>query len=164
MGLNREQDIQIELLYRQTSSKLYIYALNALDSTSQAEEAVQETFRIACTKPEDVLGSINPVGWLVKTLKNVISNMRRTQARLNRMIMSSIPYQDIIVEAPDKAENIDTMYSDLLKPEEYELLKKIVVNQYSVLDAANELGISVEACKKRVQRAKNKLKRILEEM
>jgi len=135
-----------------------------LDSTSQAEEAVQETFRIACTKPEDVLGSINPVGWLVKTLKNVISNMRRTQARLNRMIMSSIPYQDIIVEAPDKAENIDTMYSDLLKPEEYELLKKIVVNQYSVLDAANELGISVEACKKRVQRAKNKLKRILEEM
>ncbi len=163
VGLSMEQDRQIEIFYRELSAKLFIYAVNSLDNESLAEEAVQETFRIACTKPEEFLGSSNPKGWLVKTLKNVINNIRRSQARLNRMLMSAIPLEDVIVEATDKSEYIDIMYSDLIKKEEYELLKKIVVNQYSIFDIAQELGISVEACKKRVQRAKMKLKRILED-
>ena len=38
----------------------------------------------------------------------------------------------------------------------------IVIRKYSMLEAAEELGISVEACKKRVQRAKKKLQKIIE--
>lgn len=57
--------------------------------------------------------------------------------------------------------DIDFMYSDLTNSEDYKLLKKIALDKYSMLEAAKEMGISVEACKKRVQRAKKKLKKVL---
>ena len=43
------------------------------------------------------------------------------------------------------------------------MLVKIVLQNYTMLEAAQELGISVEACKKRVQRAKKKLEAHLKE-
>ena len=43
-----------------------------------------------------------------------------------------------------------------------QLLINIVIRKYSMLEAAEELGISVEACKKRVQRAKKRLQKIIE--
>ena len=59
--------------------------------------------------------------------------------------------------------NIDLIYSDLLTPEEYKLLKMVAVHGYTVREAAAEFGINIEVCKKRVQRAKKKMKKILEE-
>ena len=44
----------------------------------------------------------------------------------------------------------------------FQLLVNIVVRRYTMLEAAEELGITVEACKKRVQRAKKKLQKIIE--
>lgn len=164
MGLTREQDQQIETLYRNISDKLYIYARNALDNPAQAEEAVQETFRIACTKPDEFLGCGNPPGWLVNTLKNVIKNTRRSQARLNLLVVKAISLQGDLTISTGTAENIDLLYSDLIANEDFELIRRIVIDRYSMLEAAKELGISVEACKKRVQRAKQKLRKILEDM
>ena len=164
MSLDKEQANEIEALYKEMSTKLYIYAVNALGSSSLAEEAVQEVFRIVCTKPEEVLTSVNPAGWLIVALKNVINNMRRSQARLSRLLISAVAYEDIIMESEEKAENYELLYSDLMKKEEFELLKKIAVEKYSIREAAEELGINVEACKKRVQRAKNKLRQLLEEI
>ena len=40
--------------------------------------------------------------------------------------------------------------------------KRILEDLLAMLEAAEELGISVEACKKRVQRAKKKLQKIIE--
>ena len=48
-------------------------------------------------------------------------------------------------------------YSDLLSDAEYRLFRRIAVDRYSMKEAAYELGISVEACKKRVQRIRAKL-------
>ena len=53
-------------------------------------------------------------------------------------------------------------YSDALGEEDFQLLVNIVVRRYTMLEAAEELGITVEACKKRVQRAKKKLQKIIE--
>ena len=57
---------------------------------------------------------------------------------------------------------VDLMYSDLLTEEEYRLLTLIVRYRYSILEAALEFGINVETCKKRIQRVKKKLRKILE--
>ena len=50
----------------------------------------------------------------------------------------------------------------VLGEEDFQLLVNIVVRRYTMLEAAEELGITVEACKKRVQRAKKKLQKIIE--
>ena len=53
-------------------------------------------------------------------------------------------------------------YSNALGEDDFQLLINIVIRKYTMLEAAEELGISVEACKKRVQRAKKRLQKIIE--
>ena len=164
MGLSKEQNEFVAALYNDMGTNLYVYAVNAFGNHSQAEEAVQETFRIACSNIDKLLSSDKPNGWLMNTLKNVINNTRKKQARMFKMVMTAVSLEDIVVATPGKLDDVDLLYSDLLEPEEFDLLKKIVIHKYSILDVAQELGISVEACKKRVQRAKKKLKKILEDI
>ena len=75
MGLAAHQEEIIAQLYREMYRKLVVYAENALND-SLAEEAVQDTFRIACSKYDELMNSSNPQGWLMNTLKNVIRNIK----------------------------------------------------------------------------------------
>lgn len=161
MGLNDNQRYAIEKYYQEMYYPLSAYAKSALNERTLAEEAVQDTFRIACAKADDFLSSPNPKGWLFNTLKNVIHNTVRGRAYLNNMVIFSLDYENILPEAADTPD-LDFMYSDLADSEDYKLLKIISLEKYSMLEAAQELGISVEACKKRVQRAKKKLKQHFE--
>ena len=54
MSLNQEEEKYIEQLYREMYTRLCFYAKNALGSRTLAEEAVQDTFRIACIKPDTI--------------------------------------------------------------------------------------------------------------
>ena len=142
--------------------KLTAYAQSALNNRLQAEEAVQDTFRIACAKPDALLSSKNPRDWLFETLKNVIKNILRSRARLNNLLISIDI--DIYVEDTNSTyaheKNIDLMYLNIAEKEDYKLLKKIAFEKCTMLEAAQELGIFVEACKKRVQRARKKIAKI----
>lgn len=172
MGLDRQQDEFVSRYYKEMYQQLMVYARSSLSNPSLAEEAVQDTFRIACAKIDDFMSSPNPQGWLVLVLRNVIRNIRRELASLSKIIVSSMSIEDeVFIDShavrPNVSERIedleiDILYSDLLSPDEYKLLKLIAIHKYSMLEASQELGISVEACKKRVQRAKEKLRKILE--
>ena len=52
----------IAKLYNEMYDPLLSYALSVLPSPSQAEEAVQDTFQIACQKADEVCSSPNPKG------------------------------------------------------------------------------------------------------
>lgn len=172
MGLDHRQDEFVSQLYREMYYQLMAYAKSALTNEAMAEEAVQDAFRIACAKIEDLMGSENPRGWIVLTLKNVIRNTRRELASLNNLVVATLSMEDeAFVESRTAATDItqrvedseiDILYSDLLTPDEYKLLKLIALHRYTMLEAAEEFGISVETCKKRVQRTKEKLRKILE--
>ncbi len=163
MGLTDNQRRVIEELYQEMFIPLSAYAKSALNDRTLAEEAVQDTFRIACAKADAFLSSPNQKGWLLNTLKNVIHNTIRNRAYLNSLVVSSIDFDDNITLGDTDTPNVDLMYTDLIDNEDYRLLKKIALDKYSMLEAAQELGISVEACKKRVQRAKKKLKKHFED-
>ena len=60
--MNARQRLEIERLYFKLFEQMRLYAVSALENEALAEEAVQETFRIACMKPEQLLGSANPAG------------------------------------------------------------------------------------------------------
>lgn len=59
-------------------------------------------------------------------------------------------------------QHIDMLYGDMIPAEDFALLKKLIFDKSTVLEAAEELNISVEACKKRAQRAKFRLKENIE--
>ncbi len=140
---------------------LFTYAKCLLESPALAEEAVQETFRIACAKPETLAASENPKGWITNTMKNVVRNMKRSYASLTRLVVQSLSDEAQLTRMSETDNYTDIEYSDLIVAEEYSLLKSIVLEKNSIRDAAKELGISVEACRKRVQRAKQKLQKAL---
>ena len=140
---------------------LFTYAKCLLESPALAEEAVQETFRIACAKPEALIESENPKGWITNTMKNVVRNMKRTYASLTKLVIQSLSDETQLAQMSKSDNYTDIEYSDLIVPEEYSLLKSIVLEKNSIRDAAKERGISVDACRKRVQRAKHRLQKAL---
>lgn len=160
MAITEEQGRYIEQVFKSMQKVLHSYAVSVLKNDFQAEEAVQETFCVVCQKPEDMLSSPNPSGWVMRTLKNELKNAERRNATLRKYFIAPNDadtewMRDSLRQIDD---NVDLMYADLIRKEDYYLLKQVILEKRTLLDMAEELGISVEACKKRFQRAEEKFR------
>lgn len=159
MAPNELWKSEIEKLYKEMYPALYAYALRVLKNPTLAEEAIQDTFCIACAKQEQVLSNPKPQGWIMTTLKYVMQNVFRTQQKLQRMLSLNAG-EELPVEAPELL-NVDLLFGNVSDSEDFQLLKRVALEQCTMPDLAQELGISVEACKKRVQRARKRLQKKL---
>ena len=90
--------LEIERLYLQLYPLLFEYARSSLSSDSLAEEAVQDTFRIACQKPEAMINSPNPEGWIMNTLKNVtiLAKLKKCRKIMTKCIIARNCCQTIL--------------------------------------------------------------------
>lgn len=150
---------EIERLYLQMFSLLFEYARSTLPNNALAEEAVQETFRIACQKPEALCASPNPEGWLVNTLKNVICNMERSRNIAKRILRGYFAVHITELTATNDRVGVEILYDDIADTEEFKLLKEMAIDGRSYLEMAESRNISIDTCRKRVQRAKEKLRK-----
>ena len=156
--MNERYRKEIEDLYRQMYCFLFEYARSSLPNDALAEEAVQDTFHIACQKPEALCGSPNSKGWLVKTLKYVISNTLRSRATASRILKEYFSSQLNEISASGDLEKIEILYGDVANSDDFLLLKEMTLDGLSHLEMAKKRGISVDACRKRMQRAKENLR------
>ena len=156
--MTSDQHKRIEVFYLEMYDKLFLYAQNALKNESLAEEAIQETFRIVCTKPEDLLSSPNPKGWIINTLKYTMQNMRHNRDRANALLNQYLATYTSDAFSEDRIP-LEVTYENVAHSEEFRLIKEMAVEGKSHLEMAQSRGISVAACKKRVQRAKEFLRR-----
>lgn len=153
------QNERIGQLYKEMYKVLYVYAKNALNDHPLAEEATQDVFCIACAKSDSLLQSDNPKGWLMQTLKNVVKNIKRQQAKMKRLAIISLNSEESDFLATYDEEDVDILYGDVAPREDFQIFKLIALKDYTMKEAADEFGISVEACKKRVQRIRNHLRK-----
>ena len=147
MGLNREEEKYIEQLYREMYACLFFYAKNAQGNKTLAEEAVQDTFRIACIKPESLMSSKNPRGWLINTLKNVIRNRRRTEARLNNLLLAAMSAYEPQVKATVDTAEFHAAYSNALGEDDFQLLINIVIRKYTCWKRQRNWGSQLKPAK-----------------
>lgn len=159
MGSNEPWQSDLEEMYREMYPTLYAYALRILKDHALAEEAIQDTFCIACAKREQVLSNPKPRGWIMLTLKHVMQNMLRTQRKVQRLLFLTAG-EEHPAEAPELL-GVDVLFGDVSDSEDFRLLKRIALDQCTIVELAQALGISVEACKKRVQRARKRLQKKL---
>lgn len=157
--MNSEQSKRIELLYMEMFDKLMAYACSSLDNAALAEEAVQETFRIACQKPEQLCDSPNPRGWLVQTLKYTIRNMQTNRATAKRIIEKYLLTQITEFSFSEDRVDLHVLYENVADTEEFKLLSELAIDGRSHEEMARSRSITISACKKRVQRAKETLQR-----
>lgn len=154
-----EQMELIRGLYVEERAKLLLYAVSSLSDEDLADEAVQETFVIACSKPRALIGHPNPGGWLMKTLIYVLKDMKKGRARMNALLFH-IRDQESDGPCPELAEaEFDAAFGALVGEENWWMYKNVALRRMTVLEVADAAGISREAAKKRVQRTAAKLKR-----
>ena len=149
----------VEKLYKEMYPALRVYALRILEDEAMAEEAVQDAFCVVCARREQFLSSPNPQGWVMLTLKHVMQNTLRAQARLKRHMMLDLG-EELPAGEPELV-SVDLLFGDVSKSEDFRLLKRVALEQCTMPELAQELGVSVEACKKRVQRARKRLQKKL---
>ena len=162
MAITPDQDRKITELYLEMFQMLFQYAKTALGNPSFAEEAVQDTFRIACANPEACLNSPNPRGWLLEVLKNVIRNMRRSLDRQQNLTEKLISIANLseIIETVEPADDLTTLRNicvTVLGENDFHLFWRVTMDHLTMAEAAMEFGIHTETCKKRIQRARIKL-------
>lgn len=161
MGNSIPDEDPITKLYYEMHGRMIAYAFSVLRDRNLAEEVVQDTFCIFCTKATTTLQHENPRGWLMRTLQNVMRNMQRHRAAMNRLIMESLQVENLEELLVYDEEDVDLLYEDLAARADFQLLKRVVLDGCTMLEAAEEYGISVEACKKRIQRIRAYLKKKL---
>ena len=146
-----EQNELVDSLYREYYTEMVETAQRCGCSLEYAEDIVQEVFQIACVKFAEMNVSESRVGWLFITLRNRIGNnyraMRYAQ-NLREQIKTSyaVTHEDHL--------KLTVLYSGLVSSEELDLLIRFYIDGVSAKQIAEELGINLEKCKKRIQRAK----------
>lgn len=157
--MNEQYCQEIDRLYLQMYTRLFEYARSVLPNDALAEEAVQDTFAIACKKPEALLRSPNPPGWLVVTLRNVISNTIRKQKTAQRILAEHLVSNGIDMATSRDYLDLEILYGDISQTEEFKLLKEMALDGKSYQQMAESRGITLATCRKRVQRAREKLQK-----
>jgi RNA polymerase sigma-70 factor (ECF subfamily) len=142
---------------------LFVYAQAHLADSHTAEEVVQETFKVACMKIDTLAESPAPNGWLMTTLKHIMRNMQRRQALTAAIFDTSEEFDENRASAltNDNFE-FDIACTQVIGQQDYEMLKQAVLKQATISDIAQEFGLSEQACYKRIQRNKQKLRKDFE--
>jgi len=156
--LTKEQEDFLEMHFRKHYRSMCSYAWKMLIHKSFNEEAVQETFKIACEEIDSFYSSSNPERWLFSALRNVVRNIDRVQGTLDKYIVQAPDFDEIATTTDLLPDDYEHIFGDIAKSDDFKLLKRIVLDKYTMLEASQEFNITVEACKKRVQRIKKKLK------
>ncbi len=145
-------------LYLEMYPLLFEYARSSLLNNALAEEAVQDTFAVACQKADALFDSPNPKGWLVNTLKYVIANTRRSRDAAARILAECLETDAEEITATKDDLDVSLLYGDLAQTDEFQLIKEMALEGKSYLEMAKARNIRVDACRKRIQRAKEFLR------
>ena len=159
--MTAEQDRFLTDRYQAKRKFLLEYAESSLHNYALSEEAVQQTFEIACHKIDDFCNSPNPDGWLTKTLSFVIRNIESRQRTERRFIVPLDEYRPDLVAAPEVPLPLRVTYGSLVETPQFRLVYEAEVLGRTYKEIAKDLGISESTCKKRAERARKYLERKL---
>lgn len=158
-----ERDLFFEEFYREHFEGLVVYAKAITKNPHMAQDVVQDAFHIALRpeKMEEFVNSPNPVGWMRVTVKNVARNAIRAQQRQSRWLISVDEIDTLAASEddydPEDEEAVLKGYSEFLSENEMYLLRRLALDKATYKELANEYGISMWACYKRVNRLEETL-------
>ena len=152
--LTEEQRAFLNQIYIEMYSTIYRYAIANVLNEHLAQEIAQIVFTKACNDPESIMASPRPKGWLVKALRNTLQEYYRERDHAVELTERSARVSPIV----HRDDYFDVEYSDLLDPDEMKLLRLVDIEGCSTRDAAKVFGIAEATCRKRLQRAREKLR------
>jgi len=161
--MTAEQNQFLSERYHEKRKFLLEYAESFLHNYALSEEAVQQTFEIACRKIDDFCSSPNPDGWLTKTLSFVVRNIESRQWSERRVIVKADDYRPDLVAAPEVPLPLRVTYGSLVDTPQFRLVYEMEVLGRTLAEIAKDLGISEVACKKRAERSRKFLQKKIQQ-
>ena len=170
--MHPEQDEAFTMLYRKHFNQIKLYIMSLIPDPHLAEELAQDTFHTALLKIDDLMSVDPPIAWLKKTAKYKVRNAQRQRMRdLKRFLSLGEPSvlpvsakwsaEDQVIETEElrHQEDMISQMLDALSPEERHLFQRAILGQVPYGQLAEELGITLWTCQKRVQRLRSKLRK-----
>ena len=162
--LEPEEQEFLRGLYRDHYRALMSYACRMGIGREAAEDCVQDAFITAIRHIADLRRTENPGRYLNQALKNVIGYQLRSlryAVSLQKKLLEETerppdgPYPELL--------EAGALYRGVVSDGELTLLTRFYLEGWSQRELAAELGISENACKQRIKRAKQHLRSALAE-
>ena len=150
----------LEKLYTENYAMVYRFIAFTLKrhggKTSDVPDLVQEVFVLAAKRIDVLRAHPNPAGWLIKTAQYTCMNYVSANARHREQLFESL---ELHAKKEDAISEIDTLVSleQMLKPDEYALLKAYCIEKRSTEDICRETGLSPNRLRVRMHRLRKYL-------
>ena len=152
-------------IYHTYYRTLYILAFSILEKQAEAEVVVQEAFAVACQKPEELMRSKKPVGWMKSTVRHRALHILEDQKRTASLIMSLEVLHPGI--EPSRLDNGDSelveFCQSIVSKDDFAFFLRIATGLSTFLEEAQRQNIKLTTCYKRFERIREKLQQALSE-
>jgi RNA polymerase sigma-70 factor (ECF subfamily) len=167
IALVRDEDkkAKYDHLVRHHSRALFSYSFRRLNDPTSCEDVVAETLLIAWRRWNDLPAPDKELAWLYAIAFRVLSNHRRSRDRRDHLYVRLAAQRDVQPDSDD-SDLIDTgvlvRALGQLQTQERELLEFLYWERLSYREIALIVGASENAVGIRINRAKRKLRTLLE--
>ena len=159
--LNVERDeIFLERLYENNYDLVYKLVVRTLRqyaaTTNDASDIAQDVFVLAAKRIDVLRTHPNPVGWLIKTAQYVCRSYVSAYSRHQEQLFETL---DLHADQEDAISKSDVLVSleQMLKPEDYALLKAYYIEKHPAEEICREAGISQNLLRVRMHRLRKNL-------
>ena len=158
---NKATNADLENTILKYSDLLYRICFLILKNEQDVGDVIQETFIQYMKKHPDFESEEKKKAWLIKVSQNKCKDFLRFHKRHSYVPIDEV--EDILMGTSD-VEASDKVQLEEIWELEYKLKSVVIlyyIEGYSIKETAQMLAISESACKKRLERARNKLKEML---
>ena len=154
--------------------QLYLrYAYVNLKNSDDAEVIVQDACVLALEREINIFSEEGQC-WLWGTVKNLVlkangkkrneqkATERYTQEETGISLEEYVTEEKMAVWDAGMDENMDMLYPGLSENKDFQIVKKVYIDVYSILDCAKEWDCTYEAAKKRIARARRAVQEWIE--
>lgn len=163
--MDEDNSTKLTVLFGEHHAQVLAYCVRRI-GYAEGEDAAAEVFAVASRRVDDIdWKTVRP--WLYGVARGVLANRHRSLHRLRRVTgrvtgLAAAPADspdDVVVRNAEAREALSALRR--LRPSDREILMLYAWEELGALDIAASLGISVDAAKKRLERAKRRLAHVL---
>ena len=158
---NKATNADLENAILKYSDLLYRICFLILKNEQDVGDVIQETFIQYMKKHPDFESEEKKKAWLIKVSQNKCKDFLRFHKRHSYVPIDEV--EDILMGTSDVEPSHKVQLEEIWELE-YKLKSVVIlyyIEGYSIKETAQMLAISESACKKRLERARNKLKEML---
>lgn len=137
---------------------MYRYAKTVFNNSTMAEEAVQETFLLICKNTKILKYKTDLKSYIFHIHKMVCGRLQYQYSTYIKKLLS-LQADNRNFEMMEKFSVEENTFSQYVNKKDLFILQKVILDGYSYQELAEELGITINICKKRVQRAKERFRK-----